>query len=209
MELMKYKINEIFYSIQGEGIRKGTPNIFIRFSGCTAEKVCAKKGIVCDTNYEDYTEYTGDGLVEEIQKITRAYGCKNIIWTGGEPTDQLTKELAINFRYLGYYQAIECSGIRIPTDMVDFITLSPKLTDKQICKIWQHQKIDEIRMVLHKGQDIDDLIRLALNYDYFFISPHFDGEDPNWDNINYCIKYVKEHPSFRLSLQEHKFLRIR
>jgi organic radical activating enzyme len=37
----RYRVNEIFYSLQGEGVRAGTPNLFLRFSRCNLEcRVC-------------------------------------------------------------------------------------------------------------------------------------------------------------------------
>ena len=45
--LMKLNISEIFYSLQGEGLRIGTPTIFIRLQGCKAKHACFKKGIAC------------------------------------------------------------------------------------------------------------------------------------------------------------------
>jgi 7-carboxy-7-deazaguanine synthase len=49
---MKLKISEIFYSLQGEGARAGTPTIFIRLQGCSAKNACYQSGIKCDTEFE-------------------------------------------------------------------------------------------------------------------------------------------------------------
>jgi len=71
------KINEIFYSIQGEGKWTGLPNIFIRTTGCNLR--CS----YCDTKYA-YT--TGEKMsVEEIMKKISKYPCKHVCITGGEP----------------------------------------------------------------------------------------------------------------------------
>jgi len=42
---MKLNISEIFYSLQGEGLRIGTPTIFIRLQGCKAKHACFKKAL--------------------------------------------------------------------------------------------------------------------------------------------------------------------
>lgn len=71
------KINEIFYSIQGEGKWTGLPNIFIRTKGCNLR--CS----YCDTKYayNSGIEMTIYDILKEISK----YSCKFICITGGEP----------------------------------------------------------------------------------------------------------------------------
>ena len=71
------QINEIFYSIQGEGKWTGLPNIFIRTTGCNLR--CN----YCDTKYayEEGTEKSIDQIIKEIKK----FNCKKICLTGGEP----------------------------------------------------------------------------------------------------------------------------
>ena len=71
------KVNEIFYSIQGEGILIGTPSIFLRLTGCNLR--CS----FCDTTYayERGTEMSIQAILDEIKKFTCTYVCL----TGGEP----------------------------------------------------------------------------------------------------------------------------
>jgi len=71
------KINEIFYSIQGEGKWAGLPNIFIRTTGCNLR--CS----FCDTiyAYDEGKEMTIEEILNDISK----YSCKYICITGGEP----------------------------------------------------------------------------------------------------------------------------
>ena len=71
------KINEIFYSLQGEGKWTGLPNVFIRTSGCNLR--CS----FCDTKYAYY-----DGKEMSIKEILNQivkYNCQYICLTGGEP----------------------------------------------------------------------------------------------------------------------------
>ncbi len=74
------KINEIFYSIQGESSYSGFPCIFIRMAGCNLD--CA----YCDTQYakENYTELSIDEILAQIKK----YNCSLVQITGGEPLIQ-------------------------------------------------------------------------------------------------------------------------
>ena len=85
-------ISEIFYSLQGEGARAGTPTIFIRLQGCKAKHACATMGIKCDTEFESGSQWSVKALFDKIQTI--APNCKEITWTGGEPTDQLDEEIS-------------------------------------------------------------------------------------------------------------------
>ena len=70
-------INEIFYSIQGEGSWTGIPNIFIRTAGCNLR--CT----YCDTKYAYYEKK--NMTIKEIIEVISKYKCKNICITGGEP----------------------------------------------------------------------------------------------------------------------------
>jgi 7-carboxy-7-deazaguanine synthase len=71
------KVNELFYSIQGEGIFAGLPTIFLRTTGCNLR--CS----YCDSTYayEKGTEMT----IEDILEAIKEYPCKNLCITGGEP----------------------------------------------------------------------------------------------------------------------------
>ncbi len=96
MSQIKLKISEIFYSLQGEGARAGTPTVFIRLQGCKAKHACAAAGIKCDTEFESGKEMTLQEVVSWISN--NAPNCREITWTGGEPTDQLTNEIVKFFQ---------------------------------------------------------------------------------------------------------------
>ena len=74
------KINEIFYSIQGEGRYIGLPMAFIRVTGCNLR--CRW----CDTKYayEDGQELSFDAILERLTK----FPTKRVCVTGGEPMSQ-------------------------------------------------------------------------------------------------------------------------
>ncbi len=85
---MNLNVNEIFYSLQGEGGRTGQASIFIRLAKCNLD--CS----FCDTDFERGVKMTADELLKEINR----YGCKWIIWTGGEPALQLTNAIVTFLR---------------------------------------------------------------------------------------------------------------
>lgn len=110
---MKYKINEIFYSLQGEGAHSGMPAVFVRFSGCNL------KCPFCDTDH-----LSGEWLSEsDIAAFVNAYPSEWIILTGGEPSLYADESL-IHFLHVttGKKIAIETNGTRHVPDSIDWIT---------------------------------------------------------------------------------------
>lgn len=189
--MKKFKLVEIFYSIQGEGVRVGTPNIFVRFSNCNLS--CR----YCDTPYNDVNmELSENELISELEK----YPCKNLILTGGEPTLQLDNDFLAKLKSKGYYLAIESNGIKKIPSLIDYVCISPK--SKKIAQTTGN----EIKYVLKKGDILPEKIG---NFDNYLISPEMNYDSPNPENIDYCIELVKNNPDWRLSIQTHKFLKIR
>lgn len=81
------RVNEIFYSIQGEGRYTGTPAIFIRLAGCNLR--CN----FCDTEHQPYQDLTE----EEIMRQIADFPASHIVITGGEPMLQITQSLTIDY----------------------------------------------------------------------------------------------------------------
>ncbi|MDR0823862.1 MAG: 7-carboxy-7-deazaguanine synthase QueE [Prevotella sp.] len=192
---MKLIINEIFYSLQGEGGRGGEASIFIRLTKCNL--ACS----FCDTDFTEGVEMSVDDILSRIKK----YPCKWIIWTGGEPTIQLRDEHLAVFRQQGYKQAIETNGTRKVPSLIDYIACSPK-QDYESVK-GRIPKADEIRIPIKEGDSIPD-ISVFPKADYYFLSPVFDGNKINLQNVDYCVDMIKKHPQWRLSLQIHKLIHI-
>jgi 7-carboxy-7-deazaguanine synthase len=71
------KVNEIFLSIQGEGVSAGYPTVFVRLTGCNLR--CS----YCDTAYS-YVEGI-DMSVEDVLEKIGSFGYKRVCLTGGEP----------------------------------------------------------------------------------------------------------------------------
>lgn len=198
---MKLAVSEIFYSLQGEGIRTGEASLFIRLQGCSAKHACYKSGIICDTEFESGEQKT----IDEIINVAKECGTKWITWTGGEPTDQLTDEICLKISQKGFKQSVECSGIKQPSRFIDWIVLSPKIAEHAILKKWERDEdgyhCDELRWVRHKGQSIPNTKIKAKQY---FLSPHSDGFTINNENLRHCIQLCLDNPKWKLSTQDHK-----
>jgi 7-carboxy-7-deazaguanine synthase len=74
------RVNEIFYSIQGEGSRAGERCVFVRMTGC------GLRCTYCDTEYAFYEGE--DKSIPDVLAQVQSYDCKLVELTGGEPLEQ-------------------------------------------------------------------------------------------------------------------------
>ena len=189
------KISEIFYSLQGEGARTGEPSIFIRLTGC--DLACG----FCDTEFESGKEMS---TAEIINYVSR-WPCKWIVWTGGEPTLRLTSETVAEFNKLGYKQAIETNGNNPTPTGLEWIACSPKVAEHVLKRNFP-EGLDELRYVRHSGQQ--GIPKPSIKAKRFFLSPMFNGNQPDKENLNHCIKLCLENPAWSLSVQTHKIIKL-
>lgn len=192
---MNLEVNEIFYSLQGEGGRTGEASIFIRLTKCNLS--CN----FCDTDFALGVWMSAAEIVEKI----KPYPCKWIVWTGGEPTLQLTEEIIAYFKQKGYKQAIETNGTRHLPAGLDYIACSPKQNFEKIKSIIP--AVDELRFPIKQGDLLPD-ISLLPQAKHYFISPIFCNNQIVPDNVAYCVELIKQSPRWKLSLQIHKLIDI-
>ncbi len=119
-------VNEIFYSIQGEGAFSGIPSIFIRFSGCNLR--CS----FCDTAHaldrRKGTHSTCDTILKKIDD----YKARHVVITGGEPLlNESMEQFCQLLKKKGYYITIETNGTILPIETCDFWSVSPKFAHQQ------------------------------------------------------------------------------
>jgi len=192
------RVNEIFYSLQGEGRYTGVAAVFIRLAGCNLR--CD----FCDTDHEPYKDLTEEEIMLEIAK----YPANHIVITGGEPTLQITRSFIDRLHEAGKYVQIETNGtIALKDDMeccIDWITLSPKYAKVKI------QRFDELKVV-YQGQDMsqyDELQPACIGNRY--LQPCDRKDDAkNAANLAATIAYIEAHPEWRLSLQTQKIINVR
>ena len=197
-----YRVNEIFYSLQGEGAWTGTPMVFVRLSGCNLQ--CP----FCDTDHAEFTQMSASTIVEEALKA--GDGCRRICLTGGEPSLQADDELISAFHTAGFTVHMETNGTREVPAGVDWVTLSPKnhVAGLKGDGTVVLKKADEVKLVFAPG--VEPSAWVSFPATWHFLQP-CDVSDPvrNREILGLTIEYIQLHPSWRLSLQTHKFLGIR
>ena len=211
------KVNEIFYSIEGEGVRAGYPCVFVRLFGCNLN--C----LYCDTRYSCEGDQYREMTVDEIVQVVQEYGCARVTITGGEPTMQsgfadLVKALARhNFKV-----NVETNGTISASDIIEvtegylcLITMDHKSISSGMSS---HMSVDNysglrstdvLKFVVGSKEDLIDADRvinaltLQKRCPEFYLSPIFGQIKP----VD-IVEFMKEHHynNVRVQLQMHKFI---
>lgn len=191
------RVNEIFYSIQGEGAHAGEAAIFVRLSGCNLN--CP----FCDTEHQSYQELTEDEIMSEIAK----YPAVLVVITGGEPALQLTEDLIKKIHILGKYVAVETNGTRQLPVGIDWVTISPKSIFVGDSGMPVLKSAHEVKVVY---DGYTDPTTFGIDAAFYFIQPCDTGnEQKNKEIISQCVEFIKKSPKWKLSLQTQKILNVR
>lgn len=198
------RINEIFYSIQGEGFHAGTACIFIRLSKCNL--ACK----FCDTEFETGKMMSVGAILARVNELCSHQGRTGlqVTLTGGEPMLQNCGPLLLQLKELGYYTTIETSGsVWNPwAKMLDFVTVSPKVRLGDVP--------DELRLVAKEYKWIVNAAFLTLfardwnqcwvpGNVHNFLQPEWGANTAKYTAA--AIKLIQQYPTiYRLSLQQHK-----
>lgn len=186
-----YRINEIFYSIQGEGHWTGTPMVFVRMSGCNLK--CS----FCDTDFKAYKEMSATEIVTAVKDLSQS--CRRICVTGGEPSLQIDEKFVKAFHDSGFLIHIETNGTGKLPEGIDWVTCSPKEDWFSSAHV-VIEKADELKLVLN-GQNPEKWA--GFNARHFYLQPC------SCINTKEAVRYVLDHPLWKLSLQAHKYIDIR
>lgn len=150
------KVNEIFYSIQGESSKAGLPCVFVRLTYCNLR--CT----YCDTEYAFYEgkDYSVDEIIEEVKK----YNCRLVEVTGGEPLVQNeSKELMKKLCDNGFEVLLETAG-NMPIEdidkrvkiIMDLKCPSSGMMKKNLFENIDHlKKTDEVKFVIGTREDYE------------------------------------------------------
>jgi 7-carboxy-7-deazaguanine synthase len=198
-------VNEVFLSLQGEGFRAGHASVFVRLSGC--DLTCS----FCDTEFTSGKEMTVSELecaiIRAVNEVIQTSDVTDmwIVWTGGEPTLQLTAEVVAYFKARGWKQAIETNGNHSVPPGLNWVACSPKVAEHVLAKHFP-DGVDELRYVRHAGQPAVPEPQITAKY--YYLSPRFDGDRVNEANLKHCIRLCLENPKWHLSVQSHKLTKV-
>jgi 7-carboxy-7-deazaguanine synthase (Cx14CxxC type) len=210
---MTYSVKEIFYTLQGEGLRAGRPAVFCRFAGCnlwTGREEDRDKAICkfCDTDFVGTDGTLGGKFAEATaladiinQQWPQGKGQKYVVLTGGEPLLQVNDQLVDALHAQGFEIAVETNGSVVAPSGIDWVCVSPKAGAD-----WVQKNGHELKLVYPQPGLLPQDISLN-GFDYYLLQP-MDGLLQKQNTLK-AIDYCQSNPEWRLSVQTHKILEIR
>lgn len=214
---MAYRVKEIYYTLQGEGMHTGRPAVFLRFTGCNlwSGREEDRETAVCDFCDTDFLGVNGPGggdfataelLAQAVAQQWKANAASNgtppfVVCTGGEPLLQLDDQAVAALQLAGFQVAVETNGTRPTPANVDWVCCSPKPNTEL-----QLTSGDELKFVFPQP-DAEPTDYAHLDFQHFYLQP-MDG--PHRErNTRLALDFCRRHPKWKLSLQTHKLLGIR
>ena len=226
---MGLMVNEIFLSLQGEGLNQGLPTVFVRLQGCNlTPDFCS----YCDTKYAQKsggTEMTTEEIISQIVKLS-PYVKTRVCITGGEPLfqEEGLEELVAKLNKFNYYIEIFTNGTcprpdwytRVNSWVVDIKMPSANLK-KEACDEWLDSRAsDQIKLTVGSEEDLLFAERIIASMVFrapkVIVSPvirlqsqgNQDWDIGSLDNLwlQRVAKFVTEHPCTRYSLQTQKVI---
>lgn len=214
---MSYAVKEIFLTLQGEGINVGRRAVFLRFAGCNlwSGREEDREGADCTFCDTDFVGLNGDRggrypdadvLADKVREIW-CHGLEEpgdtrlVVVTGGEPMLQLDAALIDAIHDRGFEIALETNGTLPVPRSVDWITVSPKAGTEVV-----QRSGDELKLVWPQPGINPDAME-EWDFRHFLVQP-MDGAGQR-DNREAAIRYVVQHPKWRLSVQTHKLIGLK
>lgn len=203
------RINEIFYSVQGESSLAGERCVFVRLTGC------GLRCTYCDT---EYAFYEGQDMpLEDVLAKVRSYGCTLVELTGGEPLEQeVAYPLMERLLADGFAVMLETGGhmdiSRVDTRVKRIVDL--KTPSSGMMKRNRYENIellgknDEVKFVIGSREDFEWAAeqvrshRLDERAGYVLFSPVWGALSP--DELVHWI--LEERLNVRFQLQLHKIV---
>lgn len=205
-----YAVNDTWLSLQGEGARAGSANVFVRFAGCNLTCRQESIGFDCDTEFVSHRKMTASQILDRVNALwpSGANSGPAVILTGGEPLLQVDREFLEVLANDGVYIALETNGSMTLPDgdgprLIDWVCVSPKVAEHAI----RCERADELKYVRNVGQGIPKPAIKAAHHRW--LSPAAKGESIDRAALNHCIELCLANPEWKLTMQAHKLWQVR
>lgn len=221
---MNYPVNEVFETIQGEGVFTGVPAIFVRLQGCPVgcawcdtkqtwdlletNKVSPEQVITVDGTVGRWANHTAQSLIEAFH--AKGYTARHVVITGGEPCMYDLHELTHMLHRASFATQIETSGtFEVKCDKDTWVTVSPKVNMKGGYPVLAQalNRANEIKHPIATENHIDELDELLSDIDVsaktICLQPISQKTRATELAMKVCIAR-----NWRLSIQTHKYLNI-
>ena len=210
---MKYRLSEIFSTVQGEGRNTGLPATFIRFAGCNLN--CPW----CDTRRHMREMLSLQEIMAKVRKLKN----RAVVITGGEPTAVVgIGEVLSELKENGHWLALETNGLKdIPEiGMFDYVAVSPKYFYRsKYAGDSVLRKADEVRIVAESAgmEDFCRRMRSAISATDYYISPLDEKGRMHYRRAFNLMLKLNSAPSMKdapwppwsISIQTHKVLGVK
>jgi organic radical activating enzyme len=196
----KYPVMEDFYTIQGEGMNTGRAAYFIRLGGCDVECVWCDVKESWDAN--KHPLLTVSDLLDKV----KGSPAKLVVITGGEPAMHDLTALTNVLKENGYELAIETSGAHTITGEWDWICISPKKFKAPLTENIQYA--DELKVVIYHPSDFEWAEKyktMVSDNCICLLQPEYSKHTKA---VELIVDYVKNNPTWRISLQTHKVINV-
>jgi len=196
-----YPIMETFYSIQGEGNYQGHAAFFIRLAGCDVGCVWCDVKESWDAN--KHAERSVESLLQEVKQTAASI----VIITGGEPLMYDCLPLTEALQQAGYKTHVETSGAYPLSGKWDWVCVSPKKFKVPLDSVLA--QADELKVVVFNKTDIAWALQHAEKVNstcLLFLQPEWSKEK---EMLPLMTAFIQENPTWKLSLQIHKYMGVR
>jgi organic radical activating enzyme len=193
-------VMEAFHTIQGEGFHTGRAAFFIRLAGCDVGCVWCDVKESWDPNIHPLVN-----IVELVDQSVKS-GSEFVVITGGEPAMYDLTSLVDQLHVRGIEVAIETSGCYQLEGKIDWYCFSPKKFKAPIEEAYE--KANELKVVISHPSDFEWALMHAAKVKptcRLFIQPEWSKQERFLSSI---IDFVKNNPTWKISLQTHKFMQI-
>ncbi|HAU4887981.1 TPA: 7-carboxy-7-deazaguanine synthase QueE [Aeromonas hydrophila] len=222
---MHYPINEIFQTIQGEGVFTGLPAIFVRLQGCPvgcpwcdtrhtwvvdpAREVGVQAVLDCSNESDGWSKMSTEQILASFQQL--GYQARHVVITGGEPCLYDLQDLSADLIEAGYQVQIETSGTsEIQTHEQTWVTVSPKINMKGGLPVLVSalERANEIKHPVateRHVEELDALLATARLRENVVIALQPISQKPRATQLAMATCIAR---NWRLSIQTHKYLDI-